>query len=812
MAVACGDDGGGGGDPDAGTSADGSVSDAAASADSSPSYDAVPNPDAAPDWDATPPDPIDVARMSPDGAVNIDIEGVLVTYEKPAYGNESIGFFIQADAMGPALFVEIDPSTLTPSPAVGDDIDLTVTEVATLNGMSRATMVSNVVVNSSGNDVTTLTQDVSATADVVSALGDYDSELITVSGTVTTAFAFGGQGHVSAMIETAGITGEANYLLRLPTVVADDLGLHDGCTFTVSDAPLWRFDAAAQVHAWDVADVTTASCNDPVVVAAVATSDTTLMVEFDRAIDDSSLTDAVNQFTFDGGLTASAASANGRFVTVTTSTQVGGTVYTVTVAASVLDLFGAGVDSMNNTAMFSGYIPPAVVRLNEIKANITGGCDLIELRVMSGGTLEGFEVLERGTSILTFGALVVATDDYVVLHFDTNDANCNPGASGNETMAVDELPVATYGANYDTAYDWYMTDDGMTATDNVLTVLDPVGTIVDAVFVSDDATGTSAAATETQAAIVAAAGEWEMVGGGIPMNGFVDDDFNAHAVQDLNAANTIQRILAVDNNDRDDWSATNLPASWGLPNVSGDMMLTYTGAEQTFDIPLGVTEIYVDVRGAQGGSATNNSCASIGGLGGESTGLMAVTPGETLSVFVGGAGQPGDVGGFNGGGTACTFTTTCARGGGASDIRQGGNTLAERIVVGGGGGGAEWSGCVGTGGIGGGLTGGTGSATSNGGAYNGTGGTQAAGGTGGDGASGFTGSDGALGVGGASGNHTNGHAGSGGGGYYGGGGGGADGHGGGGSSYTDGLVSGATNSGVQTGDGTVRIRWGEDIP
>ena len=63
----------------------------------------------------------------------------------------------------------------------------------------------------------------------------------------------------------------------------------------------------------------------------------------------------------------------------------------------------------------------------------------------------------------------------------------------------------------------------------------------------------------------------------------------------------------------------------------------YTGKEQTFAVPAGVTSIAVVVaRGAAGGGVGNYRSRS--GLGGRVYGVLPVIPGETLYVFVGGAG------------------------------------------------------------------------------------------------------------------------------------------------------------------------------
>lgn len=188
-------------------------------------------------------------------------------------------------------------------------------------------------------------------------------------------------------------------------------------------------------------------------------------------------------------------------------------------AASAATLFGAvlifedGFESEDTCLWSPGC---AVVRINEVNGNIDSGCDLMELRVVAGGTMDGFRLRERDADSFTFTGLTVATNDLVVVHWNGNSATCNPNASPNETISITQHPAATFAANYDTAYDWYTSDSGITSTDNVLTLYRSGGAIADAVFVANDTSGSAATGTETQAAAVAAAGEWEMVGGGIP--------------------------------------------------------------------------------------------------------------------------------------------------------------------------------------------------------------------------------------------------------------------------------------------------------
>lgn len=164
----------------------------------------------------------------------------------------------------------------------------------------------------------------------------------------------------------------------------------------------------------------------------------------------------------------------------------------------------------------------------------------------------------------------------------------------------------------------------------------------------------------------------------------------------------------------------------------------YTGAEQTFRVPSGVTSIDVDIRGAAG--AGYSSTYGGGGRGGRVMATIVVYPGRLLYVFVGGEGS-NDKGGFNGGGNGGTDSAFCDYGwggGGASDVREKGDALADRILVAGGGGGGAffyYDGYASKGGSGGGKTGGDGTSLPSGGGGGGGGGPlgAAAGGGGGSG-------------------------------------------------------------------------------
>lgn len=227
----------------------------------------------------------------------------------------------------------------------------------------------------------------------------------------------------------------------------------------------------------------------------------------------------------------------------------------------------------------------------------------------------------------------------------------------------------------------------------------------------------------------------------------------------------------------------------------------YTGATQSFVVPAGVTSIDVECWGAAGGGRGTIP-------GGYAKGALAVTPGETLNLNVGGAGinntGSGTVlGGWNGGGNG---PSGAGSGGGGTDVRQGGTALGNRKIIAGGGGGQgkNTSTTTGLGGSGGGTTGGNGTDTTS--SNGGKGGTQTAGGAGGYN---HAAADGSLGQGGHGVGPTNG-GGGGGGGYYGGGGGYEIGGywgpgGGGGSGYIGGVTSGTMNNSGSPGTNNGKI-------
>jgi hypothetical protein len=143
--------------------------------------------------------------------------------------------------------------------------------------------------------------------------------------------------------------------------------------------------------------------------------------------------------------------------------------------------------------------------------------------------------------------------------------------------------------------------------------------------------------------------------------------------------------------------------TWQTINTASSTptVLSYTGADQTYTVPAGVTTITVKLWGGGGGGGSVGGWTHgfDGGAGGFSMGKMTVTPGQQLTVIVGGGGFAGsganaalvpanyNVTTYGGGGAGCTLANDCrysGNGGGRSEIKNGSTRL---IVAGGGGGG-----------------------------------------------------------------------------------------------------------------------------
>lgn len=304
----------------------------------------------------TPSELIAAARAAPDGPTTLPIDSVRVTFVKPLIGGDPAGFFIQAAATGPALFIAVDPASVVPVPVVGDKVSFTISAMGTTagGGLRQATVISVFTRISQGNPITGLVQDVSTRTDLVSNVTAYESELIRAVGTTTSDFGAAGAGYSAGGLGTVGLPADPSLDLRVPTSLATSLDLTSACAVTVDLVPMWRNGATAQVSAWSTSDILVSSCPAPRVAGAEAAASTTVQVRFDRLMLAASVSANGSQFTIPG-LTVTAASVSGKVVTLTTSAQTNGNSYTVTVSGTVTDTRGTGLNPAANSAIFSGF-------------------------------------------------------------------------------------------------------------------------------------------------------------------------------------------------------------------------------------------------------------------------------------------------------------------------------------------------------------------------------------------------------------------------------------------------------------------------
>ena len=181
-------------------------------------------------------------------------------------------------------------------------------------------------------------------------------------------------------------------------------------------------------------------------------------------------------------------------------------------------------------------------------------------------------------------------------------------------------------------------------------------------------------------------------------------------------------------------------------SATTQVVFAFTGTNQTWTVPAGVTSVTIEMVGAGGGGGRSGT-SNFGGGGGSVSGTLTVVPGDTLTVIVGQGGINDNVqnpesnnyrfgGGGSGGGNSTLEPYTWGSGGGRSAIRSSNGvygTTGDVLTAGAGGGGGWWNLATdgqpnAVGGPGGGLLGGAG-----GGSLNdfGGGGTQTAGGAGG---------------------------------------------------------------------------------
>ena len=373
---------------------------------------------------------------------------------------------------------------------------------------------------------------------------------------------------MSAPANTAVLADRREVQLRINNTLQDGLYVEETCELTVTGVPLVRYGGNSQYTPTRLSEVTLHSCPPTEPVAITATSATELRLEMRRNLRPETV--SADDFMISIDRVApqlavqAAAVTNGRFITLMTAPQVLGQRYEIRRVGDVLDLAGQNIAlSTQPIESFIGYRPPARMLINELNANASSGCDLIEFRATQNRVAAARR--RRTAVVYAFPEVVVATDDIVVLHFNRGNANCvqsNPAGQtpGYEAESTSQFAQAQIAANYDTAWDHWTTDSGLTATDNVISLLLD-DTIVDAVLVSDAPTGNAAAASESAARTVAAASQWTTEAGQVSprvdlstATSTLTPRKTSNGAGTRNGTNSIRRTGQTDRNHKGDWS------------------------------------------------------------------------------------------------------------------------------------------------------------------------------------------------------------------------------------------------------------------
>ena len=329
-----------------------------------------------------------VSAANGDQATPLAITGAFVTYIKPQVqgqtATELAGFFLQAEATGPAMFVS---AAADPQVVVGDRVSLNVTTKTTTNGLQHASAITGLTRLSQGHPVQNLNtaspaglkRDITGANDLETA-ANYESKLVSLSGGVADAGTGSGGGFTAFPITTTGEPDvQANVRLRVPNTVVSEVDLVQGCSFTLRTGPVWRFNAQTQPSVFAASELALSNCPAPKLASARAMSATSVRLTFDRRIAPASV--QAEDFTINNSLAVSAATVDAYQVMLTTGEQTTGTAYTVTVSGEVTDLSGTRVIAPNNTTNFTGYTappPPAPIVINEVDYDMPGSGDSAE--------------------------------------------------------------------------------------------------------------------------------------------------------------------------------------------------------------------------------------------------------------------------------------------------------------------------------------------------------------------------------------------------------------------------------------------------
>ncbi|NTX16273.1 chitobiase/beta-hexosaminidase C-terminal domain-containing protein [Myxococcus sp. CA056] len=527
---------------------------------------------------------IDWLRGAADGAQPmLPINGAIVTFVKPGVGDptsDGPGIFLQAKQEGPAIFVSVNPAGLVPPPVAGDWVSVRVNHLRTVNGLRRASIdTSSYAVLAKNFPVATLAQEVSS-VDLPLVRDMFDSELISLQGVINGAFTPSGTGHLQAPLTTSAIpvgsSSAAQFRLRMVATVNDTVELTPGCTVSLT-SPLWHYvsaSASTQPSLWVPEQLTSQTCPSPAVIETKALSATSVLVRFDRRLDAGSLLGSGAQFSITalGGLAVTGATLQSPTeVVLTTAPQTPRQGYDLKVASTLRDRRGVGVQAPTNSGFFQGFSISARLRITEVAPNMTGGRDLVELRVLQSGSVGGMTLLLDGgpAPLATFPEVEVQAGDVIVMHLNPDLVQEDAGPQ-SETLGRTEFPQAAFPANHDSAWDFHSGATVSLPTGNrVLRVRDAQGAVQDGLAVTVQSNTSAGFLGELQT--LQGQGQWSPTNcGGVPCTystlptaWSVSVSWSSAFVS-TGKQITLGRVTSVDSNSASDWAVGT--GTFGLVN------------------------------------------------------------------------------------------------------------------------------------------------------------------------------------------------------------------------------------------------------
>ncbi|NTX62976.1 chitobiase/beta-hexosaminidase C-terminal domain-containing protein [Myxococcus sp. CA051A] len=527
---------------------------------------------------------IDWLRGAADGAQPmLPINGAIVTFVKPGVGDptsDGPGIFLQAKQEGPAIFVSVNPAGLVPPPVAGDWVSVRVNHLRTVNGLRRASIdTSSYAVLAKNFPVATLAQEVSS-VDLPLVRDMFDSELISLQGVINGAFTPSGTGHIQAPLTTSAIpvgsSSAAQFRLRMVATVNDTVELTPGCTVSLT-SPLWHYvsaSASTQPSLWVPEQLTSQTCPSPAVIETKALSATSVLVRFDRRLDAGSLLGSGAQFSITalGGLAVTGATLQSPTeVVLTTAPQTPRQGYDLKVASTLRDRRGVGVQAPTNSGFFQGFSISARLRITEVAPNMTGGRDLVELRVLQSGSVGGMTLLLDGgpAPLATFPEVEVQAGDVIVMHLNPDLVQEDAGPQ-SETLGRTEFPQAAFPANHDSAWDFHSGATVSLPTGNrVLRVRDAQGAVQDGLAVTVQSNTSAGFLGELQT--LQGQGQWSPTNcGGVPCTystlptaWSVSVSWSSAFVS-TGKQITLGRVTSVDSNSASDWAVGT--GTFGLVN------------------------------------------------------------------------------------------------------------------------------------------------------------------------------------------------------------------------------------------------------